>query len=205
MKQGGRIVALRRQDLIYLLLSVALVAGGYLWLRAAYRVAEQWPFTQEILLVILGIVATVLITALLLNKQTEVELEKEWSLKFTELKVNIYSALLDLIEQVLGAGRITEKERLRLQFITHKLALVAAPNVLAEYQRFLDVFEQASADSTYSPAEVRAVHEALARLTAEIRKDLVGDSDASAGYSDEAISAQIMANTQRQMREEERA
>ena len=199
MKQGERIVALRRQDILYLLLSVALVVGGYLWLRAAYRVAEQWPFTQEILLVILGIVATVLITALLLNKQTEVELEKEWSLKFTELKVTIYSALLDLIEQVLGAGRITEQERLRLQFITHKLALVAAPNVLAEYQRFLDVFEKASADSTYSPAEVRAVHEAGAGLTAEIRKDLVGDSDISAGYSDEAISAQIMANTQRQM------
>ena len=194
--------SLRRQDLVYLLLSVLLVIGGYLWLRAAYRVAEQWPFTQEVLLVILGIVATVLITALLLNKQTEVELEKEWSLKFTELKVNIYGALLDLIEQVLAARRITDKDRLRLQFITHKLSLVAAPHVLEEYQRFLDVFERASADDVYSAAEVRAVHEALARLTAAIRCDLVGDSDRSAGYSEEAVSAQILANTRRQMREE---
>ena len=202
MKRSDRMGALRRQDLVYLLLSVVLVAGGYLWLRAAYRVAEEWPFTQEILLVILGIVATVLITALLLNKQTEVELEKEWSLKFTELKVNIYSALLDLIEQVLGAGRITEKERLRLQFLTHKLSLVAAPHVLEEYQHFLDVFERASADATYSPAEVRAVHEALARLTAAIRCDLVGDSDRSAGYSEDAVSAQILANTRRQMQED---
>ncbi len=201
MRKKDRILALRRQDLIYLLLSVALVVGGYLWLRAAYQVAAQWPFTQEVLLVILGIVATVLITALLLNKQTEVELEKEWSLKFTELKVSIYSALLDLIEQVLGAGRIGEKERLRMQFLTHRLALVAAPNVLEEYQRFLDVFERASADATYSAAEVRAVHEALARLTAEIRRDLVGASDESAGYSNAAVSAQIMANTRRQIRD----
>ena len=200
-RSGSRFSSLRRQDLLYLLLSVVLVVAGYLWLRAAYRVAEQWPFTQEVLLVILGIVATVLITALLLNKQTEVELEKEWSLKFTDLKMNIYGALLDLIEQVLAARRITDKERLRLQFITHKLALVAAPYVLEEYQRFLDVFERASADSTYSPAEVRAVHEALARLTAEIRKDLVGESDLQTGYEEEEVEAQIMANMRRQIQD----
>ena len=202
MKTLRKISRLRRQDVIYLLLSVALVVGGYLWLRASYRVAEEWPFTQEILLVILGIVATVLITALLLNKQTEVELEKEWSLKFTELKVSIYNSLLDLLEEVLASGRIDTAQRLRLQFITHRLALVAAPNVLEEYQRFLDVFERASADDAYSAQEVREVQEALARLTAEIRKDLVGESDAAAGYLEEAISEQIMANTRRQMRGE---
>ncbi len=204
MKSGSlnRLASLKWQDFVYLLLSVALVVGGYLWLRAAYNVAEQWPFTQEVLLVILGIVATVLITALLLNKQTEVELEKEWSLKFTDMKMGIYTSLLDLIEQVLAARRITEKQHLRLQFITHKLSLVAAPYVLEEYQRFLDVFERASADATYSPAEVRAVHEALARLTAEIRKDLVGESDIQTGYEEEEVEAQILANTRRQMQNE---
>ncbi len=202
MKHSERISRLRRQDALYLLLSVMLVVGGYLWLRASYRVAQDWPFTQEVLLVILGIVATVLITALLLNKQTEVELEKEWSLKFTELKVDIYGALLDLIEEVLASRSINDNNRLKLQFITHKVALVAAPNVLEEYERFLQVFENASADDIYSPVEVRKVHEALARLTAEIRKDLLGEHDASAGYSEESVSAQIMANTRQQMRRE---
>jgi hypothetical protein len=201
MKHFEKASRLRRQDILYLLLAIVLVVGGYLWLRAAYRVAEQWPFTQEVLLVILGIVATVLITALLLNKQTEVELEKEWSLKFTELKVSNYTALLDLIEHVLASGNIDEQERQRLQFITHKLALVAGPNVLREYQRFLEVFERASKDSRYSEQEVREVHEALARLTAEIRKDLLGESDHDAGYSDEAISRQIMDNVREQMRD----
>jgi len=201
MKHFEKIGALRRQDVIYLLLAVVLVVGGYLWLRASYAVAQDWPFTQEILLVILGIVATVLITALLLNKQTEVELEKEWSLKFTELKMSTYTSLLDLLEEVLAARRISQRERLRLQFITHKLSLVAGPNVLDEYQRFLEVFQRASADDAYSSSEVREVQEALARLTAEIRRDLVGESDMEAGYTPEAISARIMSNTRRQMGE----
>ncbi len=193
----SRIAALRRQNVIYLLLSVLLVIGGYLWLRAAYDVAEDWPFTQEVLLVILGIVATVLITALLLNKQTEVELEKEWSIKFADMKANIYLSLLDHIEHLLTAGGMTPEDRIKMQFLTHRLSLVADPDVLAEYQRFLEVFAEASADSTYSPAEVRQVNEALARLTAVIRRDLVGETDSRSGWESEEIREQILRNTRR--------
>ena len=195
MKNDSRIRQLKRQNVLYLLLSVALVLGGYLWLRASYTVARDWPFTQEILLVILGIVATVLITALLLNKQTEVELEKEWSIKFTDLKAEIYLSLLDHIEKHLASGGITPEERVRLQFLTHKLALVAAPNVLEEYERFLDVFSKAGSDAVFTQAEAEEIHDALARLTAEIRKDLVGETDARSGYTEAAIREQILDNT----------
>ena len=195
MSGKARLGQLRRQNIIYLALSVLLVVGGYLWLRSAYAAARQWPFTQEILLVILGIVATVLITALLLNKQTEVELEKEWSIKFTDMKADTYLSLLDHIEKHLASGGITPEERLRLQFLTHRLALVAAPNVLEEYERFLEVFNSAGSDSVFSTEEVDLVHEALARLTAEIRQDLVGETDARAGYSRAAIRQQIIDNT----------
>ncbi len=193
----SRIATLRRQNLIYLLLSVLLVTGGYLWLRIAYDVAESWPFTQEVLLVILGIVATVLITALLLNKQTEVELEKEWSIKFADMKANIYLSLLDHIEHLLTTGGMTPEDRIKMQFLTHRLSLVAAPDVLVEYQRFLEVLAEASADSTYSPAEVRQVNEALARLTAVIRRDLVGETDMRSGWESDEIRDQILRNTRR--------
>ena len=195
MKNSGRITRLRWQNLIYLLLSVLLVAGGYLWLRAAYAAASQWPFTQEILLVILGIVATILITALLLNKQTEVELEKEWSIKLADLKTDIYMSLINHIEHLLATGKVTPEDKHRLRFLTHKLALVAAPNVLEEYQRFIDVFNSASSDNVFSDREAGSIHEALARLTAEIRSDLVGETDGMSGYTQADIRAQIMENT----------
>ncbi len=195
MPGRGHLGQLRRQNVIYLALSVLLVVGGYLWLREAYEVASPWPFTQEILLVILGIVATVLITALLLTKQTEVELEKEWSIKFADLKVETYGRLLDHIEHLLATGGMKPEDRLRLQFLTHKLAIVAAPDVLKEYERFLEVLNTASEDARYTEGEVAQVNEALARLTAEIRRDLVGETDLRSGWSGAAIRKQIMDNT----------
>ena len=197
MKNQSRINQLRRQNLIYLGLSVLLVIGGYLWLRSAYAAARDWPFTQEILLVILGIVATILITALLLNKQTEVELEKEWSIKLADLKTDIYMSLIDHIEHLLASGKVTPEDKLRLRFLTHKLALVAAPNVLEEYERFIGVFHSASSDDVFSAREAGAIHEALARLTAEIRGDLVGETDTRSGYSAKEIRQQIMDNTRK--------
>ncbi len=82
---------LNRENIIYMLLSILLVVGGYWFLRYAYQVADAAPFSQEIVLVILGTIITILITAILLNKQTEVELKKEENIKFIELKTDLDS------------------------------------------------------------------------------------------------------------------
>ena len=81
---------LTRENFIYMLLSIFLIIGGYWFLRYAYHVADVAPFSQEIVLVILGTIITIFITAILLNKQTEVELKKEENIKFIELKTDIY-------------------------------------------------------------------------------------------------------------------
>ncbi|WP_456431289.1 hypothetical protein [Nitratifractor sp.] len=69
---------LRRQSL-YLLLTLITFVAGYAFLRYAYRVSDSLPFAQEIVLIVLGTIATVFITSLLLNKQSAVEIEKEQS------------------------------------------------------------------------------------------------------------------------------
>ncbi len=92
---------LQRENLMYMLLSISLVIGGYIFMRYAYRIAEEAPFSQEILLIALGTIVTILITAMLLNKQTEVELKKEENIKFTELKTDIYLQLIENIEEII--------------------------------------------------------------------------------------------------------
>ncbi|HEB87964.1 MAG TPA: hypothetical protein ENI85_00180, partial [Deltaproteobacteria bacterium] len=64
--------SIRRENLVYILLNITLVIGGYFFLRYAYGVTDALPFTHEVILIILGSIITILITALLLNKQTEV-------------------------------------------------------------------------------------------------------------------------------------
>ncbi|BAO43161.1 hypothetical protein [Thiolapillus brandeum] len=183
-----------RENLLYLFLTAVVVVGGYAFLRYSYRVMDKAPFTQEIVLIILGTVATMLITAMLLNKQTEVELKKEQSIKFIELKSEIYLDFIQHIEQLMLEKSVTEEDHVRLQFLTHKLAMVASPAVLEQYEQFLQVFNRSTRDESLDKDEGKAISSALALLTVKIRQDLVGELDAQGIYDVAAISQQVIDN-----------
>lgn len=56
------------KNIIYLFLSLMTLIAGYASIRYAYHATDSFPFTQEIVLIILGTLATIFITSLLLNK-----------------------------------------------------------------------------------------------------------------------------------------
>ena len=185
---------LHKENIVYFILALLLVVGGFIFLRYEYYVANEFPFTQEFILVILGVIATVLVTALLLNKQTEVELRKEGNVKFLELKKQIYLEFLEHLEEVMRRRKISHDDDVELQFITHKLALVASPGVLKQYHDFLEVFSEATEDDAIHEGEEDRINEALAQLTVAIRRDLIGELDDQAEYSQRQISRQIIKN-----------
>jgi len=190
---------LLESNLFTMLMSAVVFVGGYFFLRLAYHMSDKMPFTQEIVLVILGTLATILITALLLNKQTAVELDKEQSVKFIELKTQTYQKLIDTLEEMVIHKDITSEDLTRLQFHTHRLAIFASPEVLKEYQNFLALFHGAiGKDRHVSGSDADLLSEALARLTIYIRADLVGELDAESSLSSKQIQAQIMANARSQ-------
>jgi hypothetical protein len=184
-----------KDNTVMMLLSAVVFVGGYFFLRLAYHMSDKMPFTQEIILVVLGTLATILITAMLLNKQTTVELEKEQSVKFIELKTETYQNLIDTIEEMVIHKDVTSEDLVRLHFLTHRLAIVASPAVLEEYEQFLEVFNKLiAADKHVSGQDEHKLSEALARLTVYIRADLVGELDEESGRSAKQIRDQIMAN-----------
>ncbi len=184
-----------KDNTVLMLLSAIVFIGGYLFLRLAYRFTDSIPFTQEILLIVLGTIATILITAMLLNKQTAVELEKEQSIKFIELKTQTYQNLFDTLEEIIIDEILTNKALMKLKFHTHQLAIFASPEVLKEYRNFLDVFhERVVVDEHVSIEDSSLISQALAKLTIYIRADLVGELDAQSNHSSVQIGKQIMAN-----------
>ncbi len=182
------------RQLLYLLLSLITLVAGYAFLRYAYKVTDSTPFTQEIVLIILGTVATIFITALLLNKQTSVEIEKEQNIRFLELKTRTYEKLLNLLEEMSLVERFSDKKLIHLQFITHRLAIIASAEVLDEYQSFLQVVQEISRDNSFSGDAV-SLHKALSCLTMKIREDLIGDSP-DVQYSKVQIDEIIKHNSQ---------
>jgi len=184
-----------KSNVVLMILSGIVFVGGYFFLRLGYHMADKMPFTQEILLIVLGTIATILITAMLLNKQTSVELEKEQSVKFIELKTQTYQNLIDTIEEIMLLDEVNESELTKLRFHTHRLAIFASPPVLKEYRNFLNVFnDKIAKDKDVSAEDADLVSDALARLTIYIRADLVGELDAESEHSKKQISQQIMAN-----------
>ena len=192
---------LERKQIVLLLLTAITVIGGYAFLRYAYGVTDRMPFTQEIVLIILGTLATVLITALLLNKQTAVEIEKEQNIKFLELKTRTYEELISRIEAMSLKEAVTERDLVHLQFTTHRLAIFAAPAVLREFQNFLQVLRATTSDRDISDEDDAAIAAALARLTTKIRADLLGEAEAGdeERFSEEQINHMILSNSSASM------
>jgi hypothetical protein len=184
------------QKLSYLLLTFITIVIGYFYLRYAYKVTDSMPFTQEIVLIILGTITTVFITSLLLNKQTEVEIEKEQNIRFLELKTKTYEKLLDLMEAMSIQENFSESSITKLQFITHRLAIFASPDVLKEYNHFLNVVSKISEDGSFNDEDNHKLSEALGQLTIQIRFDLLNEnSTTKPSYTLEQIKKMIKRNS----------
>ena len=127
--------------------------------------------------------------------KASVEIEKEQNIRFLGLKARTYERLLDQLEKMSLVENFGDAELTNLQFITHRLAIVASPAVLDEYQNFLKVITSISADNSFSGDRER-LSEALGRLTVEIREDLVGKISRGR-YTEQQIRKMITSNSSR--------
>ncbi len=184
------------KQFLYLLLTLLTLISGYAYLRYAYKVTDSTPFTQEIVLIILGTLATIFITALLLNKQTAVEIEKEQNIKFLDLKAGTYERLLDQLEEMSLVNHFGDSEITKLQFITHRLAIFSSPNVLEEYNNFLKVIDRLSRDGNLSQ-DMEELSEAIGKLTVQIRYDLLNEPGSDKVYTKSQIKKMIQSNSDR--------
>jgi hypothetical protein len=181
------------KSLLYFLLSLLTFISGYTYLRYAYKVTDETPFTQEIILILLGTLVTMFITALLLQKQTSVEIEKEQSIRYIGLKTTIYQQLLELLENMSIVDEFTKKEIIKLQFLTHRLAIIASPEVIEAYQIFLSKLQKISSDRSFE-GEMDTLHNSLCLLTLQIRKDILGKNH-NTNYTESDINNIIFDNS----------
>ncbi len=161
----------------YIALTLLTFIIGFVFLHTAYYEHIKNPYAQEIVLIVLGTIATILITAALLNKQSELELDKEHHIKIFELKSSIYLNLIDFLEQIVTKGKVSKEEIIYLEFLTHKISIVASEEVLREYSHFLDIINKAVDDQLISESDSDEISISLAKLTVKIRKDLLQNND----------------------------
>jgi hypothetical protein len=176
---------------VLLSLLLLTLAAGYLAFRYFYGISGDFPFSQELLLVFIGAIATVLITALLLNQQTELELRKEGQVLLLDQKAAVYTAVIEHVGEIVEKGRLDKAELYELRVLNHRLAMIASAGVISQFREVLSRLDEAVDDSNMEQAEKDNIMRAVAVLTYHMRRDLLGRI---AGEDEAAVLEDIVAN-----------
>ena len=129
----------RGRDVAYLVISIVLVGVGYAAYRGLYFVGENVPFAQEMILVFLGAAVTIYLTAVLLNRQTELELRKEGQVLLFQQKHDTYMRVIEKVAEIVERERHDSALIDELRVISHRLAVVGSAPVVEAFRRVLDL------------------------------------------------------------------
>ena len=177
----------RGRDVAYLVISIVLVGVGYAAYRGLYFVGENVPFAQEMILVFLGAAATIYLTAVLLNRQTELELRKEGQVLLFQQKHDTYMRVIEKVAE------IVERERHDFALID-ELAVVGSAPVVEAFRRVLDLLVDGLEDGQLNGNDAEQVMHAVAEVTIAMRSDISSDNDPEALRS---AAETIMANSRK--------
>jgi hypothetical protein len=171
---------LTRQNMILFLLAILLSLTSFLFFRF-FLDQNQWvpPFATEIAAVLLGSILTVVITAILLNKQTETEMLKERNSILLAKKIEVYDQLMQEIEAILTSTeeRIAAITVIKIQILNQKISFLASEDVLKGFHKFADTFSKAAKDSKFTQDEMDDLIQAISELSIKIRYDLASEEE----------------------------
>ncbi|MBB6062580.1 hypothetical protein HNP65_001018 [Thermosipho japonicus] len=190
-------MSLKNKNLLIMVLAVALSIITYFLFREMYYSNSDFPYSQEILAALIGTVITILITSLLLNKQTEVEMLKEENLKILELKASIYNELFSYLEKVFLKQEVTKSDIIKLKLINQKLSTIASIDVLKIFEKFIEEFNLATKDKKILGDDIDDLLEILSSLSNAIRYDLLEGKHVEKASEKSEIFNQILKNTEK--------
>lgn len=190
-------MSLKNKNLLMMILAIALSIITYFLFREMYYSNSDFPYSQEILAAFIATVITILITSLLLNKQTEVEMLKEENLKILELKASIYNKLFSYLEEVFLKQEVTKSDIIKLKLINQKLSTIASIDVLKIFEKFIEEFNLATKDKKILGDDIDDLLEILSSLSNAIRYDLLEGKHVEKASEKLEIFNQILKNTEK--------
>ncbi len=163
----------RLPDLAFAAAAAALGIGIVFVFRSMYLAEDTLPFAQEMTLIFLGAVVTIILTAALLNRQTDLELRKEGRVIILQQQCDIYMACIEKVAEIVETARHDAKLIDELRVLNHKLAVVASAGVVSSFEQVLESLQSGFADGTLSDGDGERVMNAVADLTIAMRSDVL--------------------------------
>lgn len=163
----------RLPDLAFAAAAAALGIGIVFVFRSMYLAEDTLPFAREMTLIFLGAVVTIILTAALLNRQTDLELRKEGRVIILQQQCDIYMASIEKVAEIVETARHDAKLIDELRVLNHKLAVVASAGVVSSFEQVLESLQSGFADGTLSDGDGEGVMNAVADLTIAMRSDVL--------------------------------
>ncbi len=163
----------RARDLAYALFSIAIGGAAYLAFREMFVESEPVPFAREVVLVFLGAVATIYLTAVLLNRQTELELRKEGQVIILQKKNDIYMACIEKVAQIVETALHNDDLIDELRVLNHKLVVLGSSDVIASFENVLDTLISGLRDGKLNSEDGSNIMKAVAEMTSAMRRDIL--------------------------------
>ena len=161
---------------IALVLAVAVAAtSAYLLFRTVLQESEH-PITFELFAALIGVSITIVLTSILLNRQTTAELRKEENILFLNQKMKVYNELIDQLYDIISKKNILEEDIIEIRLLNQKLAFIASQGVLLSFSKFSHSFAMLAKQDAISNDDIDLLLLELSQMSVYIRQDLLHNS-----------------------------
>ncbi len=167
---------MKRSNILLMILSIILAVSAFFLFRILLS-GKASQYTSEIAAAFVGSLLTAFITMMMLNKQSEMDMQKDRNAAILGNKLEVYGSLMESLRQMLCKGQITDEDVVTVQILNQRIAFIADEEVVATFQEFARRFASVAKDGDLSVNERDGLLDIAGELSVKIRKDLLSGEE----------------------------
>lgn len=162
-----------RKSTIPLIVAIGFASCfAYLLFRTVLEQSDH-PVTFELFAALIGVSITVLLTSILLKRQTGAELRKEENVMFLDLKMKTYTELIEQLQDIISKKNVLEEDMIEIRLLNQKLTFIGSEEVLIAFNSFSRCFARLALKDGIDDDDIDELLEELSEMSVYIRKDLM--------------------------------
>nr|WKN36789.1 hypothetical protein K4G66_30960 [Tunicatimonas sp. TK19036] len=159
-----------------LIVAIAVAAvSAYLLFRTVLEQSDH-PITFELFAALIGVSITVMLTSILLRRQTVAELRKEENVMFLDMKMKVYLELIDQLQDIISKKNILEEDLIEIRLLNQKIAFISSQEVLEAFNNFSRCYGTKALKDQIDDDDIDELLLELSKMSFHIRRDLLRDT-----------------------------